>query len=307
MSLPSSIDTAFVMQYQSMIYTMSQQKKSKFAPNVRNEPIQGESKDFDRLGPAEVEEITTRHPATPNNEQPHSRRWVTPSNWHTNSYIDDADKLKMLIDPTNMYAQNQASALGCKTDDVIIAAALGSAAAGVTPTTTSVAFKDESVSINGDGTVTTLGTLAAVTTIVDMSLAKMATMLRIFNNEDVDPEIPKYWAITPKDVEDLLQISQINSADYNTIKVLREGVINYYLGFNMFWCNRITKDAATGTGYRTIAWAKDGIVYASARGIESRITERADLSYSNQVYSRMNGGAVRLDGDKVHECLNKVA
>jgi hypothetical protein len=307
MALPSTIDVAFVQQYQAMIYVLSQQRKSKFASRVRNESITGESKAFERLGEAEVEEITTRHPATPNNEQPHSRRWVTPSNFHTNSYIDKADELKMIINPTNEYAQNQAKALGRKTDDLIITAALGTAAAGVTPTTSTVAFKDESVSINGDGTVTTMGTLAAVTTIVDMTLAKIETMLRLFHDADVDEEIPLYWAITPKDVEDMLQLTQIGSADYNTVKALTEGRVERFSGFNFFYSTRITKDAVGSTGYRTISWAQDGIIWASARGIQSKIDERTDLSYTNQVYSVMNGGAVRIDGDKVHECLNKVA
>ena len=57
----------------------------------------------------------------------------------------------------------------------------------------------------------------------------------------------------------------------------------------------------------TIAWAQDGIIYASAEDITSKIDERADLSYAYQVYSRMSCGSVRMDGDKVHECLNKVA
>ena len=128
MALPSTIDVAFVNQYQSSLYITSQQRKSKFASRVRNEQVTGESKAFDRLGEAEVEEITTRYPDTPNNEQPHSRRWVAPSNFHTNSYIDNVDKLKMIINPQNEYQQNQARALGRKTDDLIIAAALGSAA-----------------------------------------------------------------------------------------------------------------------------------------------------------------------------------
>lgn len=310
MSLPSTIDVAFVNQYQSMIYVLCQQRKSKFASRVRNESIQGESKAFDRLGEAEVEEITTRHPPTPNNEQPHSRRWATPSNYHTNSYIDDQDKLKMLINPTNEYAQNQASALGRQTDDLLVTAAFGSAAAGVTPTTTTVAFKDESISINGDGTVTTLGTLATVAgggSLADMSVGKIETMLRLFHDEDVDPEIPLYWAITPKSTEDLLQIQQIGSVDYNTVRALAEGRFERFSGFNFFWSTRLTKDAATATGYRSLAWAQDGIIWASAKGVESRIDEREDLSYTTQVYSRMNGGAVRMDGDKVHECLNKVA
>ena len=307
MSLPSSIDTAFVRQYSSTLYTLAQQRKSKFVMNVRQEGCQGESKSFDRLGEAEVQEITSRHSDTPNNEQPHTRRWVTPSNYDTNSYVDSEDKLKMLIEPTNEYMQNQARALGRKADDIIIAAALGTAAAGVTPTTSSVAFKDESRSINGDGTVTDLGTLAAVATVADMTLAKIATMQQLFDDEDVDEEIPRMWAISPKDVRAMLQLTALTSADYVNVKPLEAGKIVYFCGFNFVRSTRLTKDAATSTGYRTIAWAKDGIVYASGKGVESHIDQLPTKRYTTQVYSKMNGGAVRMEGAKVHECLNKIA
>jgi hypothetical protein len=123
----------------------------------------------------------------------------------------------------------------------------------------------------------------------------------------VDPQIPKYWAVTPKDIEDMLQLEQLTSADYVSLKNAEAGEITRFSGFNFFWSTRITKDAATSTGYRTIAWAQDGIIWASAKGVISRIDERTDLSYTTQVYSVMNGGAVRMDGDKVHECLTKVA
>ena len=308
MSLPSTIDVAFVNQYQAMLYSLSQQQKSKFASRVRSEQVVGKSKDFDRLGEAEVEEITTRHPDTPNNEQPHSRRWVTPADFHTNSYIDKQDEVKMLINPQNQYAQNQARALGRKTDDIIITAAFGTAATGNTPTTSTVRFQDESVSINGDGTVSTLGTLAVVAGgLADMGLAKIETMLRLFHDADVDEEVLLYWAVSPKSVEDMLQVTQIGSADYNTVKALAEGKVERFSGFQFFWTTRLTKDAATETAYRSIAWAQDGIIWGSSYGVESRIDERSDKSYTTQVYSRMNGGAVRMDGDKVHECLNKVA
>lgn len=304
MAIPSTIDTAFTQQYGSMIYTLAQQKTSRFASRVRNETVRG-AKDayFDRLGEAEVEDITTRHPDTPLNELPHTRRRVTLTDSHTNALLDHADKLKMLIDPTNEYARMQAAALGRKIDDKIIAAALGTAAAGVDGTT-SVTFQSESVGINGDGTVTSLGTLAAVATVADFSLEKILTMLRVFNSEDVDPDVQKYWAITPLDVENILNVTEIGSADYNTVKALQAGSFEQFAGFTFFWTNRLTLDAATSTAYRTIAWAQDGILFATAEGIFNRITERADVSYAVQVYSRMSNGAVRMEGAKVHECLN---
>jgi hypothetical protein len=307
MAIPSTVTTAFTAKYGNGVYLLAQQKKSRFASKCRNETVTG-AKDayFDRLGEVEAEDITTRHPATPNNEQAHTRRRVTMTDSHTNSYLDHQDKLKMLESFENPYQVTQAAALGRKIDDKIIAAALGTAASGVDGTT-SVAFKDEAISINGDGTATTLGTLAAVATIVDISLAKMLLMLQIFNQEDVDPDIAKYWAVNPKSTSDMLDLTEIGSADYNTVKALVEGSVERFAGFNWFWSNRITKDAATETGYRSIAWAQDGILFASAEGVMTRISEREDLSYAIQVYSRMSNGAVRMEGAKVHECLNKVA
>ena len=307
MALPSTIDTAFTQQYSAMLYMLCQQRKSKFAMKVRRETVRG-AKDayFDRLGEAEVEDITTRHPATPLNEIPNTRRRVTMTDSHTNALIDKQDQLKMLINPQSNYAQAQAMALGRKIDDKIITAALGSAAAGVDGTT-SIAFKDESISIGGGGVVTTLGTLATVGTVADITLEKILTMKRLYHDADVDEDIPLYWAVSPKDVEDMLNLTEIGSADYNTVKTLTLGRVDTFMSFNFFWTTRLTLDAATSTAYRTISWAQDGIIFATAEEIVSNIDERTDLSYSTQVYSRMSNGAVRMDGDKVHECLNQVA
>ena len=306
MSLPSTIDTAFVNQYGTTIYTLAQQRISKFVPNVRLESVKGDAKAFDRLGEAEIEEITTRHPATPNNELPHTRRWVQPTSHHTGALIDDVDKLQMLINPENEYQNMQAAALRRQMDDTIIDAATANAAAGNTPTSSSVAFEDDSISIDGDGDPTTLGTLAAVATVADIGIGKITLMQRIFNDEDVDAEIPKFWGISPKSVQDLLNLEKIGSADYNTIKALQAGNIEQYCSFNFFWTTRLNKDAATETAYRSIAWAKDGIIFGRSEDIFTRISEESTLSYATRVYARITCGAVRMDGAKVHECLNGV-
>jgi hypothetical protein len=306
MALPSTIDVAFCQQYSAMLYILCQQRKSKFATKVRRETVRG-ARDayFDRLGEAEVEDITTRHPATPLNEIPNTRRRVTMSDVHTAALIDHQDQLKMLINPQSPYAQSQAMALGRSIDDRIITATLGNASAGVDGSTT-VTFQDETISINGAGTITTLGTLA-VAAAQDISLEKILTMKRLFNDADVDEEIPLYWAVSPKDVEDMLNLTEVGSADYNTVKTLTLGRVDTFMSFNFFWSTRLTTDAASSSCYRTIAWAQDGIIFASAEDIVTNIDERTDLSYSVQVYSRMSNGAVRMDGDKVHECLNQTA
>lgn len=303
----SSVDTAFVQNYSSNVYMLSQQIGSKMRNKVRVETVsRAENAFFDRLGEADCQEITSRHGDTPLNEIPHSRRRITPADYNTATLIDNADQLKMLISPQSPYARAQAMELGRKTDDVIIAAALGTVSTGKTGST-SLNFQSDSLSITGEGVVTTLGTLAHSGTEVAITLAKMLLMMEIFNIADVDPDITKHWMVSPKTVRDMVTLTQVGSADYNTVKTLVYGRADFFAGFNFFWSNRITVDAASSAAYRSMAWAEDGIILGQAEGIISRITERADKNYSMQVYSEMSIGAVRLDGDKVHECLNDVS
>lgn len=304
----STVEVARTQQYGTMIQSLSQQVKARFVSRVRPETIVGaKAKSFDLLAEAESQESTIRHGDTPLNEIEHTRRWVSMTDTDTGTLLDKQDEWKMLLDPKNKYTQHQAFELGRKQDDKIIAAAVGPAFTGETLGSSSVAFKDDSISINGDGTATALGTLATPQTEVDISIAKLLLMMLIFNQEDVDPSIRKYWAVNPKAISDLLDITEIKSHDFATLKNLQNGNVEQYAGFNFFWSNRILKDTTDQTTYRSLAWAEDGLIFGQAKDIIARISERADKKYSWQVYSVISCGAVRLEGAKVHECLNKVA
>jgi hypothetical protein len=290
-----------------MIRSLSQQTLSKFVPRVQQETIIGaKAKAFERLGEASSQDSTVRHGTTPLNELDHSRRWVTLTDTDSGTLLDKQDSWKMLINPKNKYTRHQAMELKRKQDDKIIAAALGNVTAGEERATT-IAFEDDSISINGDGTVTSLGTLASVQVVADISIAKILTMMQIFNQEDVEASIPKYWAVNPKSISDLLALEQVGSADYAALKNLQRGMVDDYAGFKWFWSNRIPKDAASETAYRSFAWAEDGIIFGQAKDVEATIAQRADLKMAWQVYSVISCGAVRFEGEKVHECLNQVA
>ena len=79
------------------------------------------------------------------------------------------------------------------------------------------------------------------------------------------------------------------------------------MGFKWIWSTRLPLDAASSDTTRTFAWAEDGIILGTAENITSRITERDDKNYSIQVYSEMSAGAIRLEGNKVHEALMDLA
>ena len=307
--MPVTIDQVTAQKFASVLNQLSQQQGSKFASKVRNESVQSaELAYFDTLAEDDdTAQKTGRHQGTPISEAEFGRRRVIPYPWTNKKVLDKEDLDRMLPDPRSPVAMNQVRSLGRQKDDLLIAAALGSASIGKAGGS-SVDFKDESTSINGDGTVTTLGTLAAVTTIADISLEKILTMMRLFNEEDVDPDIPKHWAITPKAIEDMLNIEELTSADYNTLKALQQGNFEEtFAGFNFFWCNRLTTDAVTETAYRSFAWAQDGLILASIGDISTRIEEAERLDFAWVLFSKMDLGAVRMEGVKIHECLNQIA
>jgi len=300
--------------YATSLYLLHQQMKSRFASRVQNETIVGAmSKSFSRIGEAESQEVTERHGDTPLNEIDHSRRWVTLKTIDSNIPLDEEDKWVNVADPTNKYQQAQAAKLGRDTDDIIITAAFGTALCGEDQGT-SIAFKDDSTSINGDGTPTSLGTLATAAgsgTVNDISLIKMQMMALLFDDEEIDDSLPRYWAITPKDAMDMIGLTEVKSSDYNTVKALASGWKTpdgmTFMGFEWIKSKRIPKDTASETAYRTFAWCPPGIILGVQKDMLTRISERSDKRYMTQIYAKMKKGAVRFDGDLVHECLTKVA
>ena len=123
----------------------------------------------------------------------------------------------------------------------------------------------------------------------------------ILDSGDVDPSIPRYIAVSPKQVSDLLNNTTVTSSDYNTVKALAMGEINSFVGFNFIVTNRLGVDGSSNR--RVFAWAMDGIKLAVGKEPTARIDERADKSYATQIYYAQTIGATRMEEKKVVEVL----
>ena len=109
--------------------------------------------------------------------------------------------------------------------------------------------------------------------------------------------IPRYIAVGPKQIEDLLGTTQVTSSDFNTVKALVSGDVDTFMGFRFIMSNRL---AVSATDVRTcFAWAEDGLTLGMGKDISARIDERADKGYATQVYYCMSIGAVRMEENKV--------
>ena len=285
--MSSQITTAFVEQYSANIQMLSQQMGSLLRDAVRNESVVGKDAYFDQIGKVTAILKTSRHSDTPQIDTPHSRRRVSLADYEFADLIDQQDKVRLLIDPTSSYAKAAAYAMGRAMDDVIIAAALGTANTGVSGGTPVTFPAANIVAANTGGT--------------GMNIAKLAAAKQILDAGDVDPSIKRHIVVSPAEIADLLNNTTVTSSDFNTIKALVQGEIDSFMGFKFHVSNRLVDNGAANT--QCIAFAEDGILLGVGKDVTARIDERADKSYATQVYYCQTIGATRMEEAKVVSVL----
>lgn len=285
-----NITTAFVNQFKANVAHLVQQRGSRLESTVEHEQVTGESAYFEQIGSTEAVDITSRHMDTPRVDTPHERRRVTMFGSVWADLIDKEDEVRMLIDPKSKYAQAAMWALGRKTDDIIIAAADGTAYTG----------KDGSTSTAYDSSMTVdvqevwPGVSAAD---AGLNVAKLLAAKEKLLSNNVDPDEQMFVVLNAAQCKSLLQDERVASSDYNTIKPLQEGKLGYYGGFTLVPTQRIGVDA--NSDHKVLYYCKSGIKLGIGTNMEAKMTERADKNYSMQVWARQHKGATRMEETKV--------
>ena len=279
-------NTIYAQAYARNIMQLAQQKYSKLLNTVFIKPnVRGKTFFQDQIGEWSMAAKAGRNVQTPNNDPALDRRRGTMVDYHDARLLDRGDELRVISDPRSAYTIAAAASLGRKIDDVIIKAALATAYYGET----------------GASSVTHSNVVA--TTTGYLFLSHLAALKLAFDDADVEEE-DRFCIITPTALSNMLQVSTFTSADYAAIKALVRGEIDSFMGFRWITSTRIGQLVAADTPYAlsisAIAWHKYGICAAMGAEPMVRTDERADLSYSWQIYYELNIGAVRLEEDRVH-------
>jgi len=276
--MSTQITTAMVEQYKSNVLMLAQQKGSKLRGTVRSEMVTGKNAYFERIGAVDMVDATSRHDDTPQIDTPHSRRRVSLTTSRFADLIDNADKVRTLIDPTSPYAMNAAWAAGRKMDAVIVAALAGNAYAGVAGATTVALPSAQKVAAASAG----------------LTIAKLRSAREILLAADIDLDMGATCIINPAGLTDLLSATEITSSDYNTVKALVQGQVDTFLGFKFVVSTQVT-------ALKAYCYAKNAAVLAVGSEPVVRITERADKNYATQVFVEMDIGATRVEDEGVVE------
>lgn len=265
----------YAQAYSQNIMQLAQQKYSKLLNTIYlKQNVRGKTFFQDQIGEWVMEVKGSRNTQTPNNDPALARRMGLMIDYHDNRLLDRGDELKSISDPKSAYTIAAAQSLGRQIDDVIIAAARGNAFSGETGSTTVT---------NGN---IVLGSASS------MTIGRVIACKKALDDNDVEME-DRYFVANTTVLNNLLDVTEATSSDFNVIKALVRGELDTWLGFKWIMSTRVN---ASDIGY---AYQKYGICAALAAAPLVRTDERKDLSYSWQVYYELNMGAVRLEENKV--------
>ena len=289
--MSTQITTAFVQQYRANVEHLLQQKGSRLRPYVRVETQNAEFDFYDRIGATSAQEVTGRHQDTPLVNVPHDRRRVSLRDFDWAELIDRPDRIRLLIDPTSPYSQNASFALGRKMDEIILEAAFNSVSTGKTGSSTVTYPAAQQIAVNfvESGAAANSG----------LTIGKLRKAKQMLDASETDPSDPRYIIVTAKQITDLLQTTEVTSADFNSVKALVQGDVNTFMGFEFVRTELVNTDA---NSYRRVpCFTKSGMLLAVGQDINVDIGPRRDKRNSTQVYCSASFGAVRMNEEKVIE------
>lgn len=277
----------FHKQFTTNFELLLQQKMPVMMEGVEMRSYSGEAAQVvKQFGEVEFSEKLARHGDTTFDEIEHRQRWMFPTDYTLALPIDKEDELRMLNSPQSPYVEAMRAAWARKWNDTLRDAALGDSQTGKNgATVTAFDTANQQIAAGGSG----------------LTISKLREAQEILLNNDVDPSTPRFLAITPKQLTDLLESTEVTSSDFNTVKALVNGEVNSFLGFKFILNTRLGVDGASAR--RCIAWCMGGIVGGTWNGLETRIDERPDKEYLTQIFMRGTIGATRTQEEKVVEVL----
>ena len=272
-----------------------QQPDSMLRSVVTVDTFKGKRKSYPYVGKQVATEITTRAGTTEYSEPKLPKRWVNVRPFHIPNIIDEFDDelLGTLGSPKNAFVTSQAMAMKRKQDKIIVDALGGTSYSGETGTTGIALPSGQKIAVNYGGAN------------IGLTLAKL-TQAKYLLDKNFVPKNDRYFVHGAKQLNDLLvNVTEIKSSDYNQVKALVQGEVDFFMGFKFIMVEDAALPYTVGTDVRmNYAFQKDGIVLGISSDFSSSIDRIPDRNQAIQVRSVMNMDAARLEEETVVEIAN---
>ena len=321
----SDIETSYVQRYAQDVQHCLQQKTTRLRNQVSQKlDCSGIAEFIDRIGNASAENKNARFADSPVQSIAHQRRRVTARPYHAGFFVEGFDTRRMNYDVFQPYAEATSMAMARKMDEIIIDAAFGSAyqsEGGAMDGASEVVWSTSSTEKTLSGT--TIGdqfiaanfayTGAAARTTgtatngdYPLTIDKLLRARRILAQNEADQYDeggnPLFTIVCSQaQIEAMLHLEAVQSADYNNLRALVEGQTNYFAGFQFIRYEKLpTIDNTTGmnhasnAGEKVLAFHPLGLALCVWMDPITKIEPRADKSFTPYAYFEMDMGAVRV-------------
>jgi hypothetical protein len=279
--MSATFPQAYVYEFSSNVFHLGQQKESRLMPVANVKYGTGTRFHWERLAASEMVEKTTQLAVTPVVDAAHSKRYAAMATWSWGEAIEPNEAAQALIDPRSEYTRAAAMAYGRRIDTIILNAAIAAAGTGLGGSSTQALTAGQQ--IGGTGGATGAGQ--------KLTVAGLRQAKRLMDAAEVSE---KRWFITDsKGLQDLLAVTEVVSADYNTVRALVMGELDTFLGFKFIRSERIPVNTGNRKWNLAIAENAIGLGFASER--MARVAEDPSRSFALRVYLETVLGAVRIE------------
>ena len=281
-TMPQPISDHRTIQFTSNVELLLQQKQSRLMGKVNTGSYTGEAaRPVAQFGEVEFGDNNDWYGPTTFSDLDHQQRWVFPSDKDLALKVAKEEEIRMITSPKSPYAEAMRAAYARHYDRMVINGALGNNKIGKYNNLQTVALPtDQIIDDGGEG----------------LTLEKLNAMREMFDAAEVDDSDTRYLALSARQVTNLLETTEVKSADYNTVKALVKGELNSFMGFEFVRLQLLPLE----TGVRQcLAWVKSGLHVGIWNNLETHIDQRPDLKYLWQIYMKCTTGATRTQEKKV--------
>ena len=279
-----TLNKLYVKSFETTVRQLAQQTDTRLRPFVTENAAVGSQHSWGRMakrGTGGALVAKSGRTATPNNDSVFSNRVSVVAAYHDADQTEQEDINQLLIDPNSTIAQGLAAEARRTVDDVIIAAATGSAI-------------DEAGGSNAFPSGQVFGDYST-----EMDFAAITTIGRMFQSNDIMPDEPKVAIVGPIQAQKLLHFAQATNSQYvgGALALVDNGYVKNFMGFTWILSNRLLHPQAGQVN--CLFFTKKAIGLQVSKDIWAKVAEDPSQSFAWRIYIAMAMGAVRVEDEHI--------
>jgi len=268
--MSTSIDIAFVKQYEGEVHEAYQRRGSKLMNTVRRKPnVRGSTTTFQKIGQG-VASTKARHAQITPMNVVHTAVECTLQDFYAGDWVDRLDEIKVQHDERRALVSAGAHALGRKTDDLIIS---------------QLDATSNVIAAAGTG----------------LTKAKVLTAMQTLGAADVFEEGRMFAVVPWNEWTDLLETAEFASADFvgDERPWLKGTEARLWLG-TIWLPHSGLESLVSGATAKSFWYHEDAVGWAFGAKVQADITWHGDRA-AHFVNNMMSGGACLIDSAGVVE------